>query len=416
MILGTESNSRRSSNTKTKFANAIKSLASELNLPNHITGRTSYPEHRQLCLFTIGFALKEQDLAGEIKRLAREGQQTKAAALAIMLGHNTLAANALKAGKVEPHHRALAIAVAGYVKGTTDDSWNDVVQEVLQDVTDPYSRAIFALVKRGNWTDVLKQISLPLRERVGIALLHLSDAELAKFLGEATSVAIREGDVEGVILTGLTEQAVPLFEKYIQIFSDLQTPVLALAHTCPKFFTSPRVEAWRTTYRSWMDAWKLYSERSRFDVESTKLSTKANGESTLEAPFRQHSLACNYCEKSLHTAVSDSPTLSRDDSTASSFGSAKASVLSNAKFGTVCPKCGAHMPRCVICAHWLGMPDHETKYGSRAVAGKPKASNIGNITSVCQKCLHMTHVAHAEMWFAKHSICPQIECECRCQD
>ena len=146
-----DANALGSSNTNSTISSAIKRLAKDLDLPNAITGRTSHPEHRQLCLHTSGYGLKEQQLAGEVIQLARGGQQTKAATLALMLGHHRLAATALRTGKLEPHHQALALAVGAYVKGNSDDSWNDVVQNVLQDVTEPYSRAIFAFVKRGSW-------------------------------------------------------------------------------------------------------------------------------------------------------------------------------------------------------------------------------------------------------------------------
>ena len=306
--------------------------AQNLRLSGSVSADTKFSELRHLCLYTLGFGFNEQQLAGEVIRLARNGKQTKAASLALLLGHHKLAATALKTGKLEPHHRALAIAVAGYVKGSTDDSWNDVVQAVLQDVTDPNARAILALVKRGNWRDVLKEVSLPLKDRIGTALLHLSDSELTAYIDEATSGAITEGDIEGIALTGLTERGVTLFETYIRKFSDLQTAVLALSQVSPRFFRDDRVEKWREEYRSWVDAWQMHAERARFDISLRELSTTSERESRIPVSPAPVTLQCAYCEKSLIRYGDDD---SQDGSSTSSPGSGKNTVFGDAKFGTM---------------------------------------------------------------------------------
>lgn len=307
-------------------------MARDLRLSGTITAETRFPEHRHLCLYTLGFSFNEQQLASEVIHLARDGKQTKAASLALLLSHHKLAATALKTGRLDAHHRALSIAVAGYVKGSTDDSWNDVVQAVLQDVTDPNARSILALVKRGDWRDVLKEVSLPLKDRVGTALLHLSDTDLTNYINEATTAAVREGDIEGITLTGLTERGVNMFENYILKFSDLQTAVLALSHASPRYFRDTRVDAWREEYRSWIDAWNMYAERARFDIRLRELSTASDDESRLSADPPQVTLLCTYCERSLIGQEEDD---SRDDSTTSSFGSGKRTIFGDARFGTM---------------------------------------------------------------------------------
>ena len=385
-----------------------------MSLRNSIAVKTSYAAHRQLCLFTIGLGLKEQQLADEVIRYARAGEQTKAAALALMVGHHKLASTALKTGKLESHHQILALAVAAHVKGDTDESWNDVIQTVLQEVTDPYARAILVLVKRGDWHDVLKEVSLPLRVRLGIALLHLSDMELTKYIRIATEDAITNGDIEGIILTGLTEQAVPLFANYIQNFSDLQTAVLATSHTSPRFFQNTLVDTWKDIYRSWLNTWRLYAQRARFDVGVTQLSTPEGGQSLTKTVERQWRLICTHCEASLDRNTPAMATAGDEGSTTSSFGSHKGSIFGDSKFGTVCPKCGRHMPRCGICSSFLGQPDHEKKYGAIEAAAKTREQNFGNMTAFCPQCLHMTHVAHAEIWFSKYKTCPEPDCDCHC--
>ena len=401
-------------NRQANFANVIMNMAHNLDLPNSIQAQTDFPEHRQLCLYTIGLGLNYEKIVDEVNSLANDGQQTKAASLAIVLGQYKLAAKALRTGDLLPHLRALSLALAGYAKGSTDESWNEVVEAVLKDINDPYSRAIFALVKHGDWHDVLKETSLPLRDRVGIALLYLPDEELTQYINAATSEAMKAGDIEGIVLTGLTELSVTLFETYIHKFSDLQTAVLALSHACPRFFTDPRVTVWRKTYRSYMNKWRLYTNRALFDITLTKLSTPPNGRPNLPSVPRQFTLQCSFCDQSLDRNPSHGPNLPEDSPLDGAWH--QGSIFGNAKSGTLCPKCGRHMPRCVICQHWLGVPDGRGKSGVAAVAALGgKAEAMDAATVFCLECKHAMHLGHAREWFMRHEVCAEVGCGCRCR-
>ena len=275
---GFDKTSRRSSNATTRqanFANGILTLARNLDLPP-LPAVTQYPEHRQLCLYTIDLGLAEEQIKENVMRLACDDQQTEAAFLAVVHSQYKLASESLRTGQLYPSHKALSLALAGYLKGSTNDSWNDIVQFLLQGVDDPYGRAIFAYVRRGDWHDVMNETSLPLHYRVGIALLHFPDSELSQYINSTTAEAIAEGDTEGIPLTGLTELSIYLFETYIRKFSDLQTAVVALSHASPPYFIDPRVTVWRETYRSHMDKWRFYMQRAAFDMQLTQLSAPLN--------------------------------------------------------------------------------------------------------------------------------------------
>ncbi|KAG8534220.1 uncharacterized protein KY384_001064 [Bacidia gigantensis] len=223
-------------NNPPDFLTIIKQLSLD-SISLHPT-RTRFLEHRKVCLHTIGLNLTEEKLSTEVSRLAESGQQIEAAFLALLLHNHNLALTALKTGKNLPRHRVLAIAVAGYDRGNNDGLWSEAVDDMRQNAEDPYSRAIFALVRRGNWRDVLKEPSLPLTYSTAIALLHLSDTEVTKHINDATTSAEASGDISGIFLTGLTEQSISLFETYITKHPDLQTTVLAFAHVVPRYFTS----------------------------------------------------------------------------------------------------------------------------------------------------------------------------------
>ena len=368
---------------------------------------TAVPNHRRLCLHTCGLGLRYPALENLVKSLVQQGQPTKAAVIAIIHDQVKLAFLALRTGNASPAHRELSLALAGYNKGTTDEIWEDTVRDLANHLDDPYARAILALVRHGDWHDVLAETSLPLGDRVGVALMYLDDTELTQFINSTMAECIKEGDVEGIVLTGLTEQAVLLFENYIQKFSDLQTAVLAMSLTCPRYFADSRVDLWRETYRSYLNNWQMLVERSRFDIQSTKLSTSPNQRPELRPAPRQVSLRCNYCER----ALDRNPISAPPRTAATIFGTHHGSIFGTDKSGTVCSQCGRHMPRCVICMGWLGMPNPHTK----GQAGITKEKTIKRFISVCRTCEHMSHGDHAMEWFATHQSCPAPDCECLCE-
>lgn len=388
------------------------------------------PDHRRLCLYTCGLGLSYQKLEAMVKDFVRQGQTTRAAALAITHGQAKLAFQALRSGNASPAQRELSLALAGYNRGVIDDRWEETVRDIKGDLDDPYARAILALVSHGDWHDVLAETSLPLRDRVGIALMYLNDDELTQYITDNLAECIQEGDIEGIVLTGLTEQAVPLFENYTRKSCDLQTAILAMSFTCPSYFTDARVDLWRQTYRSQLNNWGMFIHRVHFDVQSTKLSISLSGKPEIRPPPRQVSIRCNNCDQALHRKSSrDLPPRAFD-----SFDTQQNSIFGDTKSGTVCPKCGRHMPSCVICMQWLGMPDPHSRGAVEEVKRVgPEQDRTAEIDplekflTVCRRCWHMSHGAHSREWFegrfnertqewiGGHDKCPVPGCDCTCR-
>ena len=392
------------------MAGAVRTLSKSLQLPQLSVTKTAFPAHRQLCLYSCGLGLTNKQLEDTVNDMIRQGQNTRAAALAIIHNERKLAFQALRSGTASSVHKELSLALAGYASGTANDDWDETLLEVAKELDDPYARAILALVRYGDWHDVLTETSLPLKDRVGVALMYLDDQELTRYIDETTANTIKNGDIEGIVLTGLTETAVQLFQNYIVKFSDLQTAILAMSFVSPRYFTDFRVDIWRDTYRATLNTYRMFISRVHFDVQSTKLSTPPNRKPLLPPAPRQVSLRCNNCDQSLDRNPENAapPGLSTSLNT-----NHPGSIFGDAKSGTVCPKCGRHMPRCVICMMWLGMPDPHTKGG--AIVGD-KRNPMADFISVCRGCWHMSHGVHAEEWFAGHEVCPVPECECRCAE
>ena len=424
-------------NVHTDIACAVAAICDRIELTMISPIESSYSKHRQLCLYTCGLGLNAQTLEDNVKGLVDQGQNTKAAALAIIHNQPKLAFLALRNGSASQAHRELSLALAGFVKGGADKIWGETVLEVAKELSDPYARAILALVSHGDWRDVLAVTSLPLHHRVGVALMYLPDDELTSYIASTTAESIAQGDIEGIALTGLTEKSISLFQTYILKSFDLQTAVLALAHTSPRYISSSLVDTWRESYRAELNSYRLFLQRVQFDIQATKLSTpvRTDRQPFLIPPPRQVSIRCNNCDQALdhrnssstakpvlspRTPGSNSPTASAAPAIhpSPSFGTHPGSIFGDARSGTICPKCSRHMPRCVICMLWLGMPDPSSKgvaAADAAAQAKQTTKNpLDSFASVCQACWHMSHVEHAREWFADHDVCAVPACNCRC--
>lgn len=370
---------------------------------------SAVPNHRRLCLHTCGLGLSLATLDILVNDLVRQGQNTKAAVLAIIHDQVGLAFQALRNGNTSPANRELSLALAAYNKGTTNALWQETTRELGNGLDDPYARVILAFVRSGDWHDVLAESSLPLRDTVGIALMYLDDTELTQYINSKLAASIKDGNIDGIVLTGLTEQAVPLLETYIRKYSDLQTAVLAMSFTCPRYFTDLRVDLWRETYRSYLNNWGKLYERAHFDVQSARLGTAPNQKPELRIMPRQLTLLCNYCDQSLDRNSINAP----PPTTSTTHGTHPENIFGNDKTDTVCPTCGRHMQRCAICMQWLGMSHQNSQL--RVAIKMTQRNTAKRFIDVCQACGHMSHSDHADLWFARNKLCPVPDCQCMCK-
>ncbi|KAI9928884.1 hypothetical protein MW887_002107 [Aspergillus wentii] len=266
-----------------------------LNLSETKNCETKYLEHRLLCLRLCGATQSHRELEELVKTLSADNQHTKAAALAVFQDEAKLAYLALRSNEPTQAHKLLAMAIAGAAKGEADSDWEETCAEIAKELTDPYARAILALVSKGDWNSVIQETTLPLKYRVEVALRWLPDEDLTAYLKETTAEAISQGDIEGIVLTGLGHSAMDLFQSYISKFNDVQTPVLAMSHTVPRFINNgaykTQFESWRETYRWQINSWKLQLERARFDVGSRKFAVTWDGRKLIEPP-RQQGRSC----------------------------------------------------------------------------------------------------------------------------
>jgi WD repeat-containing protein mio len=349
-----------------KMAKVTENLVQRLEIPASKTCSTDYEYHRRLCLYILNQAWTNQQLEKMVNELVSQNHYTKAAAMAIFANEAKLAYRVLRSSPVQ-FDKILAMAIVSAVKRAAgnddedDDEWSETIEALARDLPDPFANAILAFLKEGDWDAVIEEDTLPLSYRIGAALRWLNDGALTRYISNITKEVVNAGNTEGIVLTGLgTKAAFELLGNYARHSGDLQTAVLALTWTVPRYIDDPALQRrfmmWRETYREYMNSWNLHFNRVDFDIISSKISVDSHGKRLLQPSKPQVALTCAYCTRSIAQFDQED----EDGDVAPNAHKTQRHPLSSEKaaaIGTVCPKCGRRLPRCGVCDMELGMPD-----------------------------------------------------------
>ncbi|KAK4157228.1 SEH-associated protein 4 [Chaetomidium leptoderma] len=422
---------------------------------------TKRRHHREMCLelCVLGRSFREdfmQSLSSSSPR--RESTwYTMVAAHAIFRGDTKGAVQVLKKASSE-HPELLFVSLALQLIGKAGDDETKTALDFDERVackTDPYLRAISAIIATGDWAAIADQKSLPLRDRCFVAVRYFSDDALTDWLDREVSAAIETGDIEGIILTGITDSLVDILARYVQKFNDTQTATLLLSTCAPRFIDDIRTNAMRNAYRFYLQRHRAFFFRAKFDVEST-LRSKHHGRPTVPPPARQIGLRCVYCDVEFKTeslpvrgptnggvvlstrggsgipsfmtaaaaaaAAAASTTSTTSTTTTTTNPTPRTEARAHQQHdanpytekmvasGISCPHCKQHLPRCVVCLEVVGMPRSDRPEQSR----DPEVRRTARFPTFCVACGHVLHLDHARQWFARHRECPVPECRCLC--
>ncbi|KAK4507617.1 hypothetical protein PRZ48_001352 [Zasmidium cellare] len=394
-----------------KIEDAIYALNASRELPPFEGVRTDFPEHRQLSLELCGWKFTTETLEAECQELIDRGLFYQAIVQAVLHDYKHIALNILRT-----LIRSKTVPNIGLGALLASDSINEEQREMCQwmaaDTEDPALKALLTFLITGDWRDVMKLKYLHLGYRVALGLKYLNDTEIKGFLQSETARAVKNGDLEGILLTGLGEQCMDLMQTYITKTNDLQTAVLATAFTNPLYVDDVRWEMWKETYFMQMQSWRAFVQRSQFVIQHGQMARTSDGHSLLEAPAPQVKMRCKHCQQSL--ARHDGRSTVSQKSVAQTNGKSpnRPEAIAAASAGIVCPNCGRHMPRCGICRMWLGTPDPARKGGAREL--QKLGDVMAKFLTFCVSCQHGFHANHARDWFQKHDTCPVPDCQCLC--
>lgn len=403
-----------SSVTKQMFSNAVRSMIAYKEKKSAGISVFSSSEHklqRKLCLIVSGWYLTEGEFDSKLNELVQQGQIEKAAGWAVFHADVPRAIDILSQSKNE-RLRLMSTAIAGYEAfktSTVNSPWNDLCRKLSLELENPYLRAIFAFISDNDWWDVLDEHALPLRERLGIAVRFLADKDLNVYLNRIAVSVINRGELEGLILTGITPRGIDLLQSYVDKTSDVQTAALIAQYAVPRYFKDERVNHWIDCYRNLLNSWGLFKTRAKFDVGRTKALKTHAGVTVIRPTPRQVFLQCGRCKKNM-SLPAKGKAHTNNSLFMQKFNTRNTSKAPNRDMKS-CPHCGIALPRCAICLLSLGAPS-STDIG--ASKEEVYTESFKNKFSFCLSCGHGYHAHHAEEWFSKHYVCPVPDCSCRC--
>ncbi|TPX38382.1 hypothetical protein SeMB42_g06774 [Synchytrium endobioticum] len=364
--------------------------------------------YRKLALIMCGFGLEgdysDEQNSSSFERRLREMENDrefeKAAGWAFFHASNlSRAVQALNSSRDE-RLKLVAAAMAGYPNfqfGGSTSLWKDLTESLSRELEGPYLRAMFALMSsNGNWSTVLEgpdhdangNRGLPIRDRIAIALRYLTDEQLTAYIRKTTQQMRQTGNIEGLLLTGLTSVGVDLFEEYVDCTGDVQSACLVMSLVVPKRFVDVRVDSWVENYRLLLDRWELFHIRAKFDIARRRyMPPEPMGEALV--PAQVYSVMIPTCQP----AQNNQPR-------------SKVTVCPN-------PKCGQPLPRCSLCLLALGTVTENLQSFARKADGSTM-SGFDTWFTWCSKCRHGGHAGHILDWFDKHNDCPLEDCKCNC--
>ncbi|KAF9809376.1 hypothetical protein IEO21_07417 [Rhodonia placenta] len=405
--------SRRSSRRRayaTGASDDFLTALNEINERNGIdpgswkpAGTTARLSQRQLALKLCGWSLAENDLKNALKRWEKEHRYSQAACWLVFTDQPKRGVELLMRSNDESLHMMSGMLAALAPSNGTSPRNHELVEHcerLIIRMQDPYLRAMLTYLTAGDWSEVLQEEALPLRERLAIAFQFLDDKDLSSYLRRVTDRFSHDGDIEGLIVTGITASGMDVLQAYVDSTGDVQTAAI-VSSLSPTLTHDLRHQRWLDAYRDLLDGWKLFHHRCQLDIDRGVLLQDAV-QSAEMVPFewapRQILLRCNYCNKPMDQPYAENTALRP----------------------TACPHCGRPLPRCVVCLMTLNIVQDSTR--TSTTVSSHTEDTIDEALVFCQTCRHGGHASHILQWFygedgrRSHGTCPVAGCECRCAD
>ncbi|KAF2845873.1 ubiquitin-protein ligase-like protein E3 [Plenodomus tracheiphilus IPT5] len=412
------------------FSDAVKEIVEAMEFPVFEGVKTGYPENRQLCLSLCGWSLDRQGVQRSSDQLAANGEIYKAIVLAVFQGHKDIALALLRSTLQQKRlpqddiGLAAVIACASPSSGVSSEQ-REACAWMADMTSDPYLKSLLTYFISGEWTTVVGMSQLSLSDRVAVAVKYLPDSQLSHFLSTITSRCIADGDIAGLLLTGLTSRALDLLQVYITLHPPhLQDAVLLLSRACPLYIQDPRWTLWKEIYLEHLQTFRAFLQRTRYIKQHNSHSVTREGRSNNKPHQPSLTIRCLNCQQNLALRKDPRslksrlvPTPNQPAANKPAGGPPNRPPNPNIpKHGATspplsCPNCGTQMPRCGLCMLWLGSPDPSKPGAADTLAKEDLESRL---MVFCMRCTHGFHGHHAREWFGRHAMCPVPDCGCMC--
>lgn len=401
-------------NTGSKSELVLQPFQGLSTVHNVVTSKVYNSEDRDKGLILCGWGFDRDgvNLTKLLERLESEGSYEKAATVAVFNLKILRAIESLKRGALSRLHgqagsvdlHVVAMALSGY---TPDKNtlWREMSNTLRPELRDPYLRAMFAFLTcdDDSYDVVLNEAGLAVQYKVAFACKFLPDQKLADYLTKLTAKMISDGNLDGILLTGLTNEGLDLFQQYVDLTGDVQTSCLAVMQALPNGIgEDTRVQQWVESYRNLLDQWRLWHQRAQFDVQWNKVDKGSR-------PTQHVFISCNFCGKSISTYMFMQ---------AAGAMRARPGVYANKTKMTSCPGCRKPLPRCAVCLMNMGtaagMGMGKTVDDKTDEHHEHRVSKFSSWFTWCQSCKHGGHACHIIEWFKDHTECPVTSCSCKC--
>lgn len=183
--------------------------------------------------------------------------------------------------------------------------------KLVNKLQDPHFRIMVSYVAFNDWLDVMEEQALPMRERLAIAFRFLDDKALTSKLRELAEDCLKHGNIEGLLITGLTPRGLDILQSYVDMTGDVQTAAIISSFVCPGRSHDLRAERWIESYHDLLDGWKLFHHRCQFDIDRGKIlqdDINAGDVLPMEWVKKQFLIKCNFCSKIVNSRRIHEPT------------------------------------------------------------------------------------------------------------
>lgn len=265
----------------------------------------------------------------------------------------------LNSDPVDESYRMLAaMLMATSTKFSMTQRLTELHNSLSTQMEDPYIRAIMVWLSTDDWSEVIDEAGMSLRDRVVLALQKLPDEKLLACLSNLARLAALNGSLDAILLLGFSPAYVGILEKHVDKTGDFQLAAL-VSNFAPPREPDVRLDRWTSLYRDTLDRGRAFHARIAFDIARRERRTRwfpdrreigADGER--EPAFAEP--VCSFCGKLLRPHLPSN----------TGGGGPKAGTNSrvSVKVGH-CRHCTRALPRCCICLRTIGVPDDRRRDG-----------------------------------------------------
>lgn len=377
--------------------------------------------------------------------------QRGASAIRIQLENKPASAEHQSSAQYAETMELVSYCIAGYHGGqrkkemASSSVWHEACEQLLKRVE--FSRSsrsssrvsyvvglltfLISLTSKDDHEKVLSDPTLSLGDKAGFACRFLPEDRLKDSLQRFVDECLANGNIEGIIVTGLNQQGMKILQAYVDSTSDVQTAALVTSRIIfPSTWISERRLAteWLDSYRELLNTWQMWQSRAMFDVDRASLLRKQKPRDKSRDAARKSKAQSRRYDQDVQAAIPSqvdprctycsSPLFPRQNDNVSYDKLTKMKKMKNVL--NCCPTCQKPLPRCSVCMLPLGIINpcqelHRQIKGSAVDMSSIASLPFAEWFAWCARCKHGGHAHHLVGWFANNESCPVSSCDCKCQ-